>query len=159
MTDGKHIAAGNRARASKWLLVAASLGSVFAAQVRIDQAAARYVPGVTWSLKSVVKGDFSCSGRVGQAILGTTSKEIVVAIFLHGTSEAPEVIRDSVRDIRSAQLKVEGLDFDPKEDLGYVLEGFKRSRRCKGLNLSDGQIDSLHLYWDTVHRRFEGWSR
>ena len=55
-------------------------------------------------------------------------------------------------------LTTEGLDFDPKEDLGYILPGFQRSKTCKGLDLSDDQIDSRHIYWNRELHRFDSWS-
>jgi hypothetical protein len=47
-----------------------------------------------------------------------------------------------VRNPAYATLKAEDLDYDPREDPGYELPGFQRSKSCKGLNLSDGEIDT-----------------
>jgi hypothetical protein len=130
-------------------------------QSGIATAAAKYLPSVQWRQKSVISADFSCQGRQQQAILGTTSSEIVIAVFLNGTSQRPEVLRYSakVRQASTAELKIEDQDYDPKEDPGYDLPGFKRSRTCKGLNLSDGEIDSAHIYWNHNDRRFGDWVR
>jgi len=130
-------------------------------QKGLTKAAARYVPGVSWRAKSVVTADFTCSGRMQTAILGVSKTEIVVAVFLNGTNNRPEVLRYSarVRNPVTAALKAEGLDFDPKEDSGYDLPGLQRSMTCKGLNLSDGEIDSAHIYWNRVSRRLEDWVR
>ena len=83
------------------------------------------------------------------------------AVFLNGTNSRPEVLRYSakVRDPASATLQAESLDYDPKEDPGYVLSGFQRSKTCKGLNLSDGKIDSAHIYWNHESLRFDDWVR
>jgi hypothetical protein len=127
----------------------------------VEISAAKYVPGVRWQPKSVLTADFSCRGRREQAILGTSATDIVIAVFLNGTSERPEVLRYSsrVRDAASVQLTIEDQDYDPSLDIGSDLPGFKRSRTCKGLNLSDQHIDSAHIYWNHLMSRFEDWVR
>ena len=135
--------------------------SLSAAQVpSVIEAAPRFVPGVVWRPKSVLTADFSCRGRKEQAILGVTAKEIVIAVFLNGPAEPPEVLGYSaeVRDASEAQLTTESLDYDPKDDVGD-LPGFRRSRTCVGLNLSDDRIDSAHIYWNHDAKRFEDWVR
>jgi hypothetical protein len=127
----------------------------------LEAAAAKYVSGVSWRSTSVVFGDFSCRGRVERAILGTDRTDIVVAVFLNGTKGRPEVLRYSakIRNPASAELTTEDLDYEPKNDPGYDLPGFRRSKTCKGLNLSDGMIDSAHIYWDHKSQRFGDWTR
>jgi hypothetical protein len=64
-----------------------------------------------------------------------------------------------MRDARTATLTIETLDYDPKvEDVGVRL-AFRRSRTCKGLNLSDEKIDSAHIYWNHEAKRFDDWVR
>jgi hypothetical protein len=130
-------------------------------QEALLKAAAQYVPGVNWRAKSIVVADFTCGGHKQQAILGTNSTEIVVAVFIGGVAQRPEVIRYSaqVRNPSYATLTAEDLDYDPKEDPGYELPGFERSKSCKGLNLSDGEIDSANIYWNHARREFDDWVR
>jgi hypothetical protein len=130
----------------------------------IVSAAARYVPGVSWRAKSIVTGDFSCSGRTQQAILGTSQAEIIVAVFLNGTTKRPQVLRYSAKARRasSAVLTTEDMYFELKdiqEDLGFVPQGMRPSKTCKGLNLSDGNVDSAHIYWNHELHRFADWTR
>lgn len=135
--------------------------SLTAAQVpTVSQAASKFVPGVTWRPKSVLTADFSCRGRKEQAILGVNAKEIVIAVFLNGLAEPPEVLRYSaeMRDAKQVQLTLESLDYDSEEAIGE-LPGFRRSRTCQGLNLSDGKIDSAHIYWNHDAKRFDDWVR
>ena len=130
----------------------------------IEASAARYVPEVNWRANSVVRGNFSCQGRMESAILGTSQSQIVIAIFLNGSTQPPEVLRYSAKARRaaSAVLAIEDMSLDLKEfekDVGYVPEGLRPSKTCKGLNLSDGYIDSAHIFWNHVARRFDDWSR
>ena len=125
----------------------------------IAAAAAKYVPGVKWQPRTVLTADFSCRGRKEQAILGVNASDIVIAVFLNGTNQRPEVLRYSakVRNAASAELTVEDQDYDPKDDIGGSLPGFQLSTTCKGLNLSDGRGDSAHIYWNRKDRRFDDW--
>jgi hypothetical protein len=126
-----------------------------------EAAAAQFVNGVTWRKESVA-GDFSCRGKLERAILGTNKALIVVAIFLRGLDKPPEVLRysASVRNAATAVLTVESMDFDPKEferKVGHIPSGMRPSKTCKGLNMSDGEIDSAHIYWDHDAKRFSDW--
>lgn len=126
----------------------------------VQAAAAKYVPGISWRAKSVVSGDFSCRGRTESAILGASESWIVVAVFLNGLNHKPQVLEYSTRarNAASAILEIESLDFDREKELGYALPGFRRSKTCKGLNLSDGRSDSAHIYWNHEARRFDDWT-
>jgi hypothetical protein len=126
----------------------------------VEKAATKYVPGVAWQRRSIVSGNFSCHGRAEQAILGVSSSEIVIAVFVKGLDSRPEVLRYSgkARNPKTAELKIEDLDYDPKEMIGSDLDGFRRSKSCKGLNLSDGDTDSAHIYWNHKSQQFEDWT-
>jgi len=137
------------------------LPQVVTGQEALIRAATRYFPGVNWRPGSVVLADFTCVGHKQQAILGINSTEIVIAIFINGPGSQPKVLRYSAksRNPAHATLTAEGLDYDPTEDPGYELPGFRRSKSCKGLNLSDGETDSAHIYWNYASRQFNDWAR
>lgn len=125
-------------------------------------AAAKFAPGVMWKPDSTVVGDFSCRGRVERAILGTSKSAIVVAIFLGALTTPPKILRysASARDPAAAELKTEDLDFEPKRfesEVGYIPDGLRPSKTCKGLNLTDGKIDSAHIYWNHNAKQFSDW--
>ena len=127
----------------------------------LTMAAARFLPEVNWRAESSVSADFTCRGRRESAILGTTSKEIIIAIFIDGLGQKPEVLRYSaaMRDATTVRLTTETLDYDPKDEDAGDLRGFRRSTTCMGLNLSDEQIDSAHIYWNHEAKRFDSWVR
>lgn len=133
-----------------------------AEQSSVQAAAARFNKGVKWRQSSVVVGDFSCRGRPEQAILGASKDSVVIAVFIRGLSKPPELLRYlAPRDPRSAVLAVEDLDFDPKaleREVGDLPTGLRPSKSCKGLNLSDGRIDSAHIYWNSDEKRFSYWT-
>jgi hypothetical protein len=125
----------------------------------VATAAKVHYPRATWQPKSLLVGDFSCSGKQEFAILGTSTEHIVVAVFTAGLSVKPQVLEYSAkaRVAKWAVLTKESRDFKPGEleaDLGYLPEGLTPSKTCSGLNLSDGEVDSAHIYWDTKSKRF-----
>jgi hypothetical protein len=128
-------------------------------RIAIVSAANKYVPGATWHSESVIIGDFTCHGRKEQAILGITAHEIIVVVFINGLQNKPEILRDKVHTPADAELTIEDLDYDPKEQPGVELEGFLRSKVCKGLNITDNHLDPFHVYWNHKDSQFNWWSR
>jgi hypothetical protein len=147
-------------------LLASSLASPARAEdaaSQVAEAASGFLPGVEWRASSVLEGDFTCRGRVEHAILGVNDRDVVVAIFAEGLERPPEVLGRSrdVHDPDVAVLALEDMDFEPREfedQVGYVPDGMRPSKTCKGLNLGGGNVDSLHVYWDHDARNFSAWS-
>ena len=126
----------------------------------VAAAAKQFMPDVRWRAASVLHADFTCRGHQESAILGVSDTNVVIAVFLEGLAQRPEVLRYSfARDTATLQLTTEGLDWDPKAELGYALPGFQRSQTCQGLNLYDGEVDAAHIYWDHDAHQFEDWVR
>lgn len=139
-------------------------------------AATRFMPGVQWRADSVVELDLTCRGRVEYAILGTTkpeqvlvegrpvgqrASEVVVAVFVACRTKEPRIFQSSTLDPGLARLVTEELNFDVgrlKAMLGEIPEGLSPSARCKGLNLTDGQRDSVHIYWNHKRGDLGAWS-
>ena len=128
-------------------------------RIAIVSAANKHVPDVTWHSESVISGDFTCRGRNEQAILGITAKEIIVVVFIDGLQNKPEILRDKVHTPADAELALEDLDYAPEEQIGVELEGFQRSKVCKGFNIADHHVDSFHVYWNHKDSKFDWWSR
>ena len=128
-------------------------------RIAIVIAANKYVPGVTWRSESVISGDFTCRGRTEQAVLGITAQEILAVVFINGLENKPEILRDKVHAPADAELTIEDLDYAPIEKVGVELEGFLRSKVCKGFNIADNHVDSFHVYWNHKNGQFNSWSR
>jgi len=56
-----------------------------------------------------------------------------------------------------AKLEIESLDYEPAEDAGGKLEGFDRSRTVKGMRLSGGECDDVHLFWNHITKHLNWW--
>jgi hypothetical protein len=131
---------------------------------KVESAAKRFEPTISWRANSVLDGNFSCKGRREKAILGTSKSEIVIAVFLHGLTNKPEILRFSAtsRRLESVTLIIESLDFTTEEfegEVESVPSGLQPSKVCVGLNLSDQLTDSTHVYWNRKTARFESWSQ
>lgn len=128
------------------------------AAAEILDAAHRFLPDVRWQSSSVVSADCTCQGNQEVALLGTTAEEIVVAVFLGGTSSEPEVLRYSAkaRNAATAKLSIEsgGQDLDAPS-----LPAGMQSQKCQGLRMDDGEVDAAHIYWNPKTRKFADWVR
>jgi len=120
-------------------------------------------PHVQWD-SSAVKADFNGDGQTDFAHLGRANGRIFVGIVLGGSSRVESLdFAISAAEQRAicsepATLVMESSDYDPAADIG-PLPGFRRSKTTKGLRLSDGECDSIHLYWDHALDHMAWWRR
>jgi hypothetical protein len=119
-------------------------------------------PDVKWESATALSADFDCDGRADQAFLGRSGGRVFVGVV--GTARSQPAILDFAVGggmqpaicAEPAVLSIESLDYDPGEAVGEI-DGFHRSKACKGLQLEGGQCDSLHLYWNHNTKRLEWW--
>ena len=152
-----------------WLIVFASTGcsgsAPSQAAVPLERLTAS-VPTAKWLEQSQVEGDFDCDGLTDIAYLGHQDSDVLVGIVRKSAGET-QVLRFGVAPGRQdaicaepATLSVESTDYDPADDpeLGSI-EGFTPSATCKGLELSGGDCDNVHVYWNRSTLRFNWWRR
>lgn len=122
---------------------------------------------VDWDSASAIIGDIDCDRHVDTAMIGRTSRTIQVGI-VSGVSTRPHISTINIAsEVQNAlptgnvSLTTESIDYDPVTDEGGpgALEGFRRSSTCIGLNLSDGETDSMHMYWNHLANRLDWWRR
>jgi hypothetical protein len=146
------------------ILFSVAFGSAYGADAKEFLKAARTLePRVQWQERSVLKADFTCDTRQDLAILGTQGSNLVVAVFINMRSAKPAVLEiESGLVAEEITMTAENQDFEMGTgDPGDVgpLPGFKRSKTCYGLRLDDERIDSVHIYWNRVARKFQTWQR
>jgi len=120
-------------------------------------------PGIRWEAHAT-RLDFDCDSAIDYAFLGRASRHIYVAVFLTRTRKVTGLQFGISAGVQAAicaepaSLTAESLDFDPStsEEIG-PLEGFRRSASCKGLELSGGECDPIHLYWNHTQGRMSWW--
>lgn len=130
----------------------------------VKAAAERFIGGIQWQAQSVLTADFSCAGKRQNAILGTSDKEIVVALFTQGLARPPEVLRfaGEGRKPGAAKIRLDDITLTPDEVrtlAGALPPGYRPSASCKGVRLSDDASDAAHIYWDHEARRFDSWTQ
>ena len=143
-------------------LLASSALPAFAQVNATLKAAAKFMPEVHWKTGSALMGDFACHRQIDHALVGVDATNIIVAVFLGTLSKPPQVLRFSktARSPETAKLTLEDGDFDPKQferELGYLPDGMRPSKTCKGLALSDGEVDAAHIYWNHNAKVFSAW--
>jgi hypothetical protein len=151
---------------SRLLLLAAltGTGADALANPAVKAAASHFVGGIAWQEGSVLTADFSCAGKAQSAILGTSDKEIVVAVFTQSLAKPPEVLRFASEDHNPAEAKIRLEDSSlTKDEIASLSNatppGYRPSKTCKGLRLSDDSSGAAHIYWDRDGRRFDSWTQ
>ena len=120
-------------------------------------------PAVKWDVESL-HADFDCYGRLDVVQLGHRTDEVIVGIVSAPGREA-QVLTFAVSAgpqqaicAEPAHLAWESLADGPPEDIGPI-PGYPTSNSCKGLELSGGECDSVHVFWNSNTRRFDSWRR
>jgi hypothetical protein len=124
----------------------------------------RELPDVTWSSERMI-ADVNCDGRPDRVFTGRDADHYYVAVLIAG--ETPPRVSYVVFLLRGGSqdafcgapntLRTERLDYDIREMLGGVPEGFERSTRCLGLHLVAGECDSFHLFWNHAANKLDWW--
>lgn len=123
----------------------------------------RSYPEVRWDTSSVVTADFNGDKISDRAGIGYKGGQVIVSISMghnknHGKAQLLSFgvgagIKDAVCEV-PATLKVEPLECNAEDSL---LPGCKRLSAAKGLSLSGGECDSIHLYWNHLTKQMEWW--
>lgn len=130
----------------------------------IKAAAEKFVKEPEWRSASVLEADFSCSGKLQQAILGTWANEIVVAIFTQGINHPPSLVKFDAgnRNGKAAKIRVDDYNLTAEEIAGVSGEapaGYRPSTTCHGVRLSDDSHEAAHIYWNHDNQRFDTWAQ
>jgi hypothetical protein len=120
-------------------------------------------PDARWDAESL-RADFDCDGQVDVAQLGHRAGEVIVGI-VPATGREPQLLTFAVGArqhqaicAEPARLALESLADGLQDDVGPI-PGYPKSTSCKGLELSGGECDSVHVFWNTSSHRFEWWRR
>ena len=116
-------------------------------------------PRVRWEQRSMLRDDFDCDGVADLAALGRVEQKIVVGLA-RAAVDSPDLLEFAIDPAAQAGICTEpaSLSIEPQDRPDGELEGFRPSRSCKGLVLSDGECDPVHIYWNHERKR-PGWWR
>ena len=123
-----------------------------------------YAEGIKWDESSIVKADIDCDGLLDEAKLGYIENRVRLAVTF-GAKRAAQTIEFGLGESgyqsslcgTIAVLKVEDMDYDLKEIFSENPEGFKQSKTRKGLNVSAGDCDSMHIFWNHKTNHINWW--
>ena len=118
---------------------------------------------VTWEVQSVLIGDVDCDGVPDSAFVGRSPSRVDVGV-VRARVPTPDILSFGVHGAgvqnavgsNKAQLAFESLDYDPSEAVGEI-DGFQRSKECRGLNLGDEDSDTMHLFWNRKSHHLDWW--
>lgn len=154
----------------RWLAVVALAsvvvpGSAFAQDEQaaaVRAAAEKFTGGLMWRPATLLTADFNCTGKVQYAMLGTSTKEIAVAIFTDGLDRPPALLRFEGDALSIVGSKIRLDDYtlsaaDIADIAGAAPVGYRPSGACHGVRLSDDRSEAAHIYWDHDNQRFDSW--
>ena len=113
---------------------------------------------------AVIKADIDCDGVEDTAQMDYVEDRVRVTVtfaatkasqsleFGLGNSGAQESLCGT-----AATLEIEDMDYDLIEAFGENPEGFRQSKTCKGLSLTDDECDSMHIFWNHETKHIDWW--
>jgi hypothetical protein len=119
-------------------------------------------PSIVWD-SLAVRSDFDADGAMDYAFVGRARGRIFVGVTM-GRADKIEIISFAIAPAlqnavcaEPASLTPERLE-SPDAEVG-PLEGFRGSRRLRGLRLSGGECDAIHIYWNHRRHHLSWWRR
>ena len=112
-----------------------------------------------WDKTSLITGDIACDGRTDQAYVGHAKGKIYVGLYRAQTAKVQILefrVGGGYQDAicrEPGKLAAEALDYDMDSDV----EGYQKSKVCKGLILSDDACDALHFFWNHTTHLLNWW--
>ncbi len=122
-------------------------------------------PNVKWDSKTLIRSNFVDEKPSNFAVLGTSDQKVHVAVIVGPLTTSSSVFSEDFaidpgvqKGICAlpAKLEVEALKNSPPEPSG-ALEGMSPEADVKGLRLSGGDCDRVHLYWSPALKKLMWW--
>ena len=123
---------------------------------------------IQWDEESLVTADINCDGIVDHSKIGYDKLSVILMLEL-GDRKGTELLKFRLSSgISQSSLcgsKVTlSKEEPPKDDddafkfgLGAVPDGHKSLEGCFDLNLSGGECDSIHVYWNHNRNKLSWW--
>ena len=119
-------------------------------------------PEIRWEKSSVITSDFNGDKIMDSAALGYKGKQIIIGVSMgHKKNTKVQLLPFSIgAEIQEAicalpaTLEAEPLECTAEDS---PLPGCKQLTAAKGLFLSGGECDPIHLYWNHITKQMEWW--
>ena len=126
----------------------------------------RHKPDVKWE-GIVGHGDINCDGIEDYIVKGKAKNRIHIDVLLGPVNRGSRVTgldfgmgnekyQDSLSE-KNPSVRLVSLDYDPKEELGESLEGFQRSKKCKGITVGGEESDEINIFWNHKINNIDWW--
>ena len=119
---------------------------------------------IKWDESSVVKADIDCDGLLDTAKLGYIENRVRLSVTLGADGSTQSIEFDLGKSDHqdslcgsNVVLKVTDMDYDLKEAFSENPEGFQQSKTCHGLDVSAGDCDSMHIFWNHKTKHINWW--
>ncbi len=121
-------------------------------------------PAICLGAENSASGDIDCDGKADFAQLVQSNARLLLKVELSGEAKVNELVfglgradrQDSLSGVHPT-LGVEQLSDDLSDALGENPQGYTAVPGCFGLNISDGESDSIHIYWNSEARMLNWW--
>ena len=123
-----------------------------------------FFPIACFSETDDVEGDINCDGNKDSARIAQVNDKVVLTVVLHDGTIANELsfgVGDPMRQDALCGMSAHLNSEQMTEDLSVILEqnpeGYRPSSACIGLNISGGECDSIHIFWNHVTNELNWW--
>lgn len=119
---------------------------------------------IKWDESSTIEADINCDGTPDIAKLGYFDNHVRLSVT--PSPNGPSQFIDFGLGMPGYQdalcgkdpvLSAEAIEHDLTEEIGENPQGYKPSKTCKGLNISAGECDSMHIYWNHETNHINWW--
>jgi hypothetical protein len=121
-------------------------------------------PSVRWDRDTLVDGDFNADGRPDYAMVGYKGDLLILAVrasSAKGRKYRTDVQRFGIGPSIQAAICEAPAKLTVREQfcnpMDEPLPGCRPSAVARSLNLSGGDCDSIHLFWNHKRNRMEWW--
>ncbi len=122
-------------------------------------------PSVRWQEASRVRVDVDCDGKVDDVYLGRQAAKVYVGL-LRAAEGPPSVLAFEIGTTAQAgicgepaSIASEALPLPTSADAPAEAAPGATHPRCRGIRLSGGECDSIHLFWNSKTKRLDWWRR
>jgi hypothetical protein len=123
-----------------------------------------FLSSICFGAEPKVVGDINCDGKPDSAEIIKSSNTVTLRAILNDGTKTNELSfglgqpnrQDALCGLNPT-LKKEKLAEDLSDGLGQNPPGYKPSPSCIGLNIDDGDCDSIHIYWNHQTKKLDWW--
>lgn len=124
-----------------------------------------HLSNIDWDNEPAFTMDLDCDGKEDKIYLGYIEEDFVVKAIV-SSQEQPDQLQFGLSQpsrqdaLCGAKIELSAFESNPEmlqEIFGEVPEGYHSSGQCLELNVSDGECDSIHIFWNHKENKMNWW--